>query len=372
MGDKRTPRMSDLASGTDGHPGVAWWRAAAIGGGGLALAIGALAMLWFLVEPLMLVLIAIIIAQALMPVVAWLERWLPRALATVAVYLVLMLMLVGLGWLILPRIFEQAQRLVDDAPTLVDQARQWLDSVDPEASSRVVNAMEMLVSRFSDALLSLPLTLFSSAIDFVLVIFMSIYWLIAAPALMRFTLSLFPEERRDRAAGVLGAMGQTMGGFVRGEVIDAIVVACLTFVGLTVIGVQYTLVLAILVGFGELLPVIGPIITAIPAVLVALLDSPEKAIITGVFFIVLQQVESNLLLPLVMRHQADVPPLLSLVAILAGSTLGGLLGAIIAIPLAGALRIMVVRVLAPAERDWTGVYDAQTEVGARPGEEGAG
>jgi len=100
--------------------------------------------------------------------------------------------------------------------------------------------------------------------------------------------------------------------------------------------------------------VVGPIFAAIPAIAIALVDSPQQAIIVTIFFIALQQLESNLLVPFIMRQQADVPPLLSLFALLAGSALGGLLGAIIAIPLAGALRVLVVQVLAPAERAWSG------------------
>lgn len=363
MADRRTPQMNDVASGRGEDPGVAWWRAAAIGGAALALAIGSLFLVWLLVRPLTLLLVAIITAQALAPLVNWVERWLPRSIAVVAVYAVLVLTLCGLGWLVVPALIDQAEMLANRVPGLLDRARDWFDGFNDASASRMMSAAESFVQRFSDVLLSLPFVLFSSLIDFVLVVFMSIYWLIATPALRHFTLSLFPEERRDRVASVMSDMGRTMGGFVRGTVIDAIIVGSLTFVGLFVIGVEYPLLLAVIQGFGELLPVVGPIIAAIPAVMVAFAHSPEQAIAVLVFFLILQQVESNLLVPVIMRRSADVPPLLSLVAILAGSTLGGLLGALIAIPLAGALRVLLVRVLAPAEREWTGVDDAPSEVG---------
>ena len=366
MGDKRTPELEDLTAGTDGNPSVAWWRSIAITSVGFAVALGLLVLIWLLVRPLTLVLIAIIIAQALMPVVAFLERWVPRAIAVVAIYLVLIGGVGGLIWLILPSLLDQAQMLANNAPEMLTRLRDFMDDFDAEATEQVFGAAESLASRFGDTLIGLPLTVFSGTIEFILVIFMSAYWLIAAPSLRSFTLSLFPEERRDRASGVMDAMGQTMGGYVRGEVIDAIVVGTVAFIGMSIIGLEFTLILAIIVGFGELLPVIGPIITAIPPILVGLSDSLEQGIIVAVFFLVLQQLESNVILPLVMRNQADVPPLLSLISISAGSALGGLLGAIIAIPLVSALRIMVVRVLAPAEREWTGVDDAPTEVGVAP------
>lgn len=348
----RTPRVGDVGEGGQEDASVAWWRGAAIAGIALALAVGMLGSLWLLARPLTLLLIAIVIAQVLAPIVARLERLLPRNAAIVVVYVGLTLVVGGIGWLILPSLVDQGQSLVTNAPDLVARSREWLNGIDPESADRVTGAVQSGIDRFSNVLLSLPFTIFSSVIDVVLVFFMSVYWLIASPALSRFALSLFPAHHRPRADTVLKTMGQTMGGYVRATAINGVIIGVLTYAGLLVIGVEYTLVLAVLAGLGEFLPVVGPILAAIPAIAIALVESPQQAIIVTVFFVLLQQLESNLLVPLIMRHQADVPPLLSLFALLAGSALGGLLGALIAIPLAGALRVLVVQVLVPAERVW--------------------
>lgn len=361
MADRRTPQLNDVASERGEVPEVAWWRAAAIAGAALALAIGSLVLVWLLVKPLTLMLVAIIIAQALAPIVDWGERWLPRSMSVIAVYAVLGVTLGGIGWLALPALIDQADMLANRVPDLLDRAQDWFGGFNDASSSRMMSAAESVVQRFSDVLLALPFVLFSSMVDFLLVVFMSIYWLIATPTLHHFGLSLFPGEQRNRVASVMHDMGRTMGGFVRGTVIDAVIVGLLTYIGLQVIGVEYPLLLAVIQGFGELLPVVGPIIAAIPAMLVAFAHSPEQAIAVIVFFLILQQVESNLLVPLIMRRAADVPPLLSLMGILAGSTLGGLPGALIAIPLVGALRVLLMRVLVPAEREWTGAGDAQRQ-----------
>jgi len=345
--------MSDVEPQTTA-PTIAWWRGAAIAGIALAMALGGLVLLWLLARPLTLLLIAIVIAQVLAPIVGRLERWLPRGIAIVLVYLALVLVVGGIGAVVMPPLVSEGQSLVLNAPDLVARSREWLRGIDPESAARVSAAAQTAIDRFSDVLLSLPFTLFSSIIDVILVIFMSIYWLIATPALSQFALSLFPPRYRRRANDVMDAMGQTMGGYVRATAINGVIIGVMTYVGLLVIGVQYTLVLAVLAGLGEFLPVVGPIFAAIPAIAIAVIDSPQQAIIVTIFFIALQQLESNLLVPFIMRQQADVPPLLSLFALLAGSALGGLLGAIIAIPLAGALRVLVVQVLAPAEREWSG------------------
>jgi len=335
-------------------PTIAWWRGAAIVGVALATALGSLVLLWLLARPLTLLLIAIVIAQVLAPLVGRLECWLPRGIAIVLVYLALVLAVGGLGVIVVPPLVGEGQSLVLNAPELVARSREWLRGIDPDSAARVSAAVQSAIDRFSDVLLSLPFTLFSSVIDVILVIFISIYWLIATPALSRFALSLFPPRHRRRANDVLDAMGQTMGGYVRATAINGVIIGVMTYVGLLVIGLEYALVMAVLAGLGEFLPVVGPILAAIPAIAISLIESPQQAIIVTIFFIALQQLESNLLVPFIMRQQADVPPLLSLFGLLAGSALGGFLGALIAIPLAGALRVLVIKVLAPAEREWSG------------------
>lgn len=348
--------MSDAEPQTTA-PTIAWWRGAAIAGIALATALGTLVLLWLLARPLTLLLIAIVIAQVLAPIVTRLQRWLPRGLVIVLVYFALLLVVGGIGAVVVPPLVTEGQSLVLNAPDLVARSREWLRGIDPDSASRVSAAVQSAIDRFSDVLLSLPFTLFSSVIDVILVVFMSVYWLIATPALSRFALSLFPPRHRRRANDVMDAMGRTMGGYVRATAINGVIIGVMTYAGLLVIGVEYALVLAVLAGLGEFLPVVGPIFAAIPAIAIAGIDSPQQAIIVTIFFIALQQLESNLLVPFIMRQQADVPPLLSLFALLAGSALGGLLSAIIAIPLAGALRVLVLQVLAPAERAWSGTQN---------------
>lgn len=355
MRSSRTPRLADVDQRpTMEEPSTAWWRGAVIFGIALAIALGGIVLLWLLARPLTLLLIAIVIAQALTPIVSRLERWLPRGLAIVLVYVALVLVVGGIGWLVLPSLVTEGQTLVLNAPVLVSETREWLNGLDPASADRITAAVQSAVGRFLNVLLSLPFMFFSSIINVLLVFFMSLYWLIATPALSRFTLSLFPFEHRRRANSVMDAMGETMGGYVRATAINGAIIAVMTYVGLLLIGVEYALILAVLAGLGEFLPVVGPIIAAIPAIMIALLESLQQAIVVTIFFVLLQQLESNLLVPFIMRQQADVPPLLSVFALLAGSTLGGLLGALIAIPLGGALRILVLRVLAPDEREWDG------------------
>ena len=349
----RTPGVDDLADGADSAE-TAWWRTVAIGGAALALALATLALVWLLAKPLALLIAATVIAAALAPIVNALERWLPRAMAVITLYIGLIVIVGSAGWFFAPALIAQGRDLFDQTPDLVTRGRHWLDRLDPIGGDEMVLSAESGISRFASLLVALPMRIFSSLLEFILVLFMSAYWLISGPALRAFALSLFPNGRREKTNRILDDMTQTMGGYVRATFIDGMVIGLVVYIGLRLIGVDYPIVLALIAAAGEFIPIVGPILASVPAVGIALLDSPTQGLIVLIFYLVLQQIESNVLLPNIMKNQTDIPPLLSLFALFAGSALGGLLGALIAIPVAGALRILVVRVLAPAEQEWVG------------------
>jgi predicted PurR-regulated permease PerM len=264
---------------------------------------------------------AIAIAEALSPVVERLERRMPRPVAVIVVYAAFVLVLVGLGWILIPRLVDQAQTLADNTPDLVARLERELNEWDPGGSERIMTTIRDNMGRFSTVLIDLPFRIVSSVVQIVLVLFMSAYWLVSAPKLGRFVRGLFPPEQSAKVDEVIGELRQSVGGYVRGELIASIVIGSISFVGLSIIGVEYAIVLALIAAIGELIPIIGPILSAIPALAIALIDSPRQAVIVLVFYILLQQFESNILLPHVMDQ---IPPLLSMIALLAGGTIGGL------------------------------------------------
>ena len=338
-------------------PAMPWWRTAAIVTSAFVVALALLALAWLLVRPLALLFLAIVVGEAMRPLVARLERRLPRALAVIIVYLALLLAAGGILWVTVPPLVGQARGLITNGPALVAEGREWLNHWDPSGGGQLAGFVQTQLARFSGGLVALPLAMLASLLEIVLVIVLSVYWLLTAPALHRFVGSLVPSERRPAVDGVLQEIGQTMGGYVRATAIDALIVAVLVYVGLRVIGVDFPVVLALAVAVGELIPVAGPIIAAVPALVIALLNSPTQALLVLAFYLVLQQFESHVLMPNIMHKQADVPPLLAMVAILGGATVGGVLGVLIAIPLAGALRVLLVRVVAPAIRQWSGAKE---------------
>jgi predicted PurR-regulated permease PerM len=366
----RTPELAELIR-PGPTPAASWWRAGAIGGLAIALAAVSLFAVRLLIEPLLLLVIAIAIAEALAPTVERLERRMPRPLAVAAIYIAFVLAVGLLGWLTVPSLVDQGRELAENAPDLVERGRARIDSWVPGGGDRIAETAQGRLGGFGGGLVDLPFTIATSIAEFVLVVAMSFYWLTMAPALRRFARSFFPPERQAEADGVMDEVGSAVGGYLRGEGLTALLMAGIVYAGLSIIGVDYALVLALITGVGELIPVLGPVLAAIPALAVALLDSPTQAVIVLVFFIVVQQLESNVLLPNIMQREAGTPPLLALFALFAGGAAYGLTGAIAAIPFAAALRVIVLRVVAPAIRDWTGASTGVSRVSPSRSTDGA-
>jgi predicted PurR-regulated permease PerM len=330
------------------------WQALALIVIGLVVSLGLAAIIQIVIRPLALLFAAIIIAESLSPLVDRMAKHIPRGLAVAVPYLVFVATIGLSGWLIYPTLVSEAQSLVDRSPELIDKFQSWADNIDPTGDGRIREWATNALQQASGALSSIPFAIVSSVAEVVLVIAMSLYWLIAKPSMRDFVLSLLPEALRDDAVDTLNAIGRTIGGYVRAQLIAGFVIGSLTYVGLTIIGVDYALVLAVVAGLGEVVPIVGPILSAIPAIAVALLTSPTQAIIVAAFYLILQQIESNVLQPSLVRNQADIPPLLVLFSLFVGGTVGGILGALVAVPLSGAIKVIVVRVVAPAVRRWSG------------------
>jgi len=328
----------------------------------LALGLGLLALVWVLARPLALLTLGISIAAALAPMVAWLARRVPRLLAIVLVYLVVLLLLAGIGWIIIPQLVNQAREISFRAPALIREMQDLFAQGDRIFGVSLMDTLLPQVGQFSALLISMPVRIISSLFDILLVLFISVYLLIEAPTIRRFLLSLFPAGYQKRVDGLVMDISQAMGGYVRGTVLTSIAVGFLTYLGLLVIGVDFPLVFGLLAGLLEVIPYLGPLIAAVPILIVALLESPVQGLVALIFLFVLQQFESLVLRPNIMHTQTAVSPLLVILAIIAGSTLGGLLGVIVAIPLAAGLRVVVKEVIAPAVRRYTTASLADPEM----------
>jgi predicted PurR-regulated permease PerM len=354
----------DFRRGKRPPPGWGWTAGAFFMG--LLGALTVLLILWLFGRTLALFVLGLAIAAALAPVVTRLEHRMRRIFAILLVYLIIFLLFVLMSLLIIPAIIEQGAEFVALIPDIIDLLQEVYDAWGAEFP--LVETFFNQVLQFTATLAAVPLGLASAIVQILLVFFISIYALVEAPKMRSFIESLFPPGRREKVVFVLEEMANAMGGFIRGTVMVAILVGLITFIGLSIIGVRFSLVLGLIAGIFELLPYLGPVLASIPMLLVALLESPTQALIVLIFFVILQQLESNVFVPNIMHSQTEISPLLAMFAIVAGGTLGGLLGALVAIPLAAAVQVFVVLVIAPLVRRQTGagpedeIPDASTQL----------
>jgi predicted PurR-regulated permease PerM len=342
------PKQNTLVN--PAQPPRSWWWVTSAGASALALGLGIAAFVWFLARPIGLLVLGVSLAALLVPLVKWLERWLPRTLAILLVHLGLLLLAGGIGLIIVPPIASQMQMLLTRLPTIFNQARQWLIDQNLVFPNQLINLLSTQISASVNTLVTLSSAILSPVVDVVVIFFVSIYGLILAPSTRDFILSLFPERRQEYINDLLKRVALEMGGYLRGAAINGLIIGVLTALGLFIIGVDFPLVLGLLAGVLELVPFIGPIIAAIPMVLIGLLSSPTIALIALIFAIALHQIESQLLVPNIMRSQTNVSPLLVLLAFSAGYTIAGPFGALVAIPLIAGLRVVLLDSLVPAIR----------------------
>jgi predicted PurR-regulated permease PerM len=313
----------------------------------------------------LLLFLAITLSEAVRPLVAQLERIrVPRPVGALLIYLALLALLVGIGWLLFDPLATQANELANQAPTYLAQAQTWMKDAqqallanDPLSEALNALAGQALASLQSSVptLLQFPFTLVSGVfgvlLSIVLIVTMSVFWLISADKLRDFVLALAPERTRVGGALLFSELGNTLGGWVRGTLVAMLLIGAFTALGLALLGVPYALLLGILAGLLEIIPYLGPWISGSVAVVVALVAvDPFKALQVVALFLIVQLAEGNLVQPLVMSWAVRVDPLLVLIAITLGVQVLGLVGALIAVPVAGMAQVITLRVIAPAIR----------------------
>ncbi len=317
----------------------------AIAGGSLLLAV-----LWQLRGLLVVLLIATVIAATLAPTIRSAERLgIPRWLAVILVYLGVLATLTGLGLLIGPTVAEQIQRLARKLPgylevlgTLVQDLIVRLGLSDPEVLDQVnqffnVQALTAWAFRTSQELLvrsyGLSRGIITGVLNVVLALLLSGYMLAGSQRLVSGIVSLFPAPWDARLAAQVEPMARRMGGYIQGRLLVSSLLAVGTSIGLRLLGLtEFALGLGAIAGITNLIPFFGPVLGAIPALIVAIAQGGWLFLWVLLLFAVVQNLETYVLDPLLVGNSVRVPPLYQLLAVLGGAQLLGILGALIVPP----------------------------------------
>lgn len=313
-----------------------------------------LAAIWFLAKPLALLILGISIDAVLEPLAGRLSRRMPRLLAVILIYFAVLLIIIGLGFAVIPTLASQAKGFRYRLPELINQGEQWLALSSLIGQGNLLNLVNAETQHLMTMFFALPVAFIASILEVLVVIVVSIYWMVFSPNIHRFFISLFPNTQHAQLESILEEMGSVMGGYIRGALINGVIIGTFAYIGLSIIGVNFPIVLSIMMGSFELLPVIGPIIGGAIIIGMALLQSTTLGIISLIFVIILQQSETHILAPNVFRSQTNIHPVLAILVIFTGGLLGGLLGAFVAVPLVSIALVLVRRLMIPAIRRQTG------------------
>ncbi len=372
------PKNEDALSGADSFRNVGealrpswWWLVLGISVA-LVFATFFVGFVWLSLVPIELFIIGISIATALDPLVDFMCKKMNRLEAILLIYLIGLILFGVVLWLVIPAMIGEAQALIKTVPQLIDTAQATLNRYGFLSNLNIVNSLKSQIGTAANIIIKLPVGIFYSLFEIVVIVFVSLYALALEPGIRDFYFSLFPKSDQKRVSFILAQAASAMGGYVRASFIDGILMGIAAYGGFLIIGVHYPLVLAVITAVLELIPSLGPLVAGVLATLFALLQSPTMALIVLVFFIILQQLETHVLVPNVMRTQTEISPLIVVFALLVGYEIGGLLGALASIPLAGLIKVTVGEFIAPVIRQKTGAierHDRPSEIEEREEEE---
>jgi predicted PurR-regulated permease PerM len=290
--------------------------------------------IWFLLQVSSIVLtifIALILALGLTPLVDKMcQKGLSRSLAVLLTYLFFILLIFGLFTLAISPMIQQTQRLVVQLPKfaaavtlpgLESLQRQFIESVSKEISSISGNVLHVTLGIFSNALLVIT------------ILVLTFYFLVDLPRLKSGLIKLFSKKNQPKVAKTINELEDKIGSWLRGEAFLMFIIGLATYIGLMLLGIDYALSLALIAGLLEIVPVLGPLIAAVPALIVASAISPWATVTVVILYALIQQAENNLIVPKVMGRAVGFSPLVILIILLVGGKLLGVLGALLAIPI---------------------------------------
>jgi predicted PurR-regulated permease PerM len=313
------------------------------------VALGVFLYVLYLVRPVIgLLLIAVFLAVALGPAVDRASRLkLPRPASILAVFLALFLAIFLIGLVVVPPIVNEVQAFAKHVPSYITDIRsnhtlrEYDDKYD--ITSKLEDQAKSLPSRLGDAagaLQAVTVGVFSTVIQLVTVLTITFFLLLDGGRIVNFILAQVRPGHQDRVRLVAADIYSATGGYVAGALTLATAAGISTYILLSLLGVPFAVPLAVLMAFFDLIPLVGSTIGGVLVAVVTLFGNfPQDTIIWVVFVIVYQQVENSVLQPLVYRRAVNLHPLAVIVAILIGSTLLGVLGALVAIPIAAAIQI---------------------------------
>lgn len=303
---------------------------------------------YLILDVIALIFTAFVLASAITPWVDRLQqRRIPRVASVIAIYAILFGIISIAIVLIVPALINEVSALASKLPELYSSiAGSVFGVTQAPDQAATISAIEKNLQTLSQGLLQLTSgifgtlsSIFGGVASFITVLVIVFYMTVEEQGMKKLIQSVAPIKYQPYLLQLIGKIQAKMGSWLRGQLLLSLIIGVTTYIVLAILGVKYAVLLALLAGVFEIIPFIGPILAAIPAVFFAASDSTVRAFIVAGVYLVIQQLENNFIVPKVMQQSVGLNPLVILIAVLIGARLAGFLGAILAVPVAAIVAI---------------------------------
>jgi len=301
--------------------------------------------LYVIRDVLIVLFLAIMLSSAAHPFAKWMgKRGIPRILSVVILYLIFFGLIVFFLSLVVPILTFELNQLTQFLPNFVTEISSALETAQQSTQAEYSDFFDEVlgsldsVTKFlqvtSQSFLNFIVGVFGGALSFIAIIVISFYLAIMPKGTSEFIRYVLPNQYEDYVIRLWRRSERKIGKWLQGQILLALTVGLMVFVGLSLLNVKYAMVLAILAMILELVPIAGPIIASIPAIFLAFSQSPGLALAVLILYVVIQQIEANALTPLIMGRTVGLNPIAVIIALLIGAKVAGILGILIAVPVA--------------------------------------
>jgi len=304
--------------------------------------------LWLLRDIVAVILLSVVIASAIEPLNHWFKRYhIPRVLGVIVIYLGGFLFFTAMIYLMIPPLFGDVAAFFSSLPTFIETMlgrKSAIYDVFPEIPSALgafiqsfAFSLENAAATFSNGLFSAGSSIFGGVLSFIMLIVISFYLSVQEHGVENFLRMVTSLKHEAYILDLWKRSQRKIGRWLQGQLLLGVLVGVIVFLGLTILDVKYAILLAILTAVFEIIPVFGPIMAAIPAIAVAFVQGPFVALMVLLLYVLVQQFENHLIVPLVVRKTVGVPPLLVVISLIVGAQLGGFFGIILSVPISAVL-----------------------------------
>lgn len=291
---------------------------------------------------LLLLFVCIILTSTLAPAVRLLKRYrVPKIVAIALLYVVIISFLTLLIAPLVPFFIEQFQALLENFPRYIDQTAKVLHfNVDATKIREIASSQADIIGKNAFVVTS---EIFGGFLSLITVLVISFYLLLDHDNIIKKLPGLFPQNLQQKVEGAVQEIELTLSAWFRGQLTLSFFVGFFTWIALTVVGLPYALPLAVIAGILEIIPTIGPILSAVPAIIIGFSISPTTALVVAGAFLIIQQLENNLLVPKIMEKAVGLHPVVVILGVILGGKLAGILGALLSAPFISVLYILLKR-----------------------------